>query len=128
MSDIARALQSLGATNWTLDGDDIAGLTWLGDEPQLTNEQILATAAALRPLLPPITRRQLRLTLLAHGLLNQVAPAIAALSEPTRSTAMIEWDDAREYQREHPLLGQLGAALGLTDEQIDVMWSEAAAR
>jgi len=128
MSDIARALQSLGATNWTLDGDDIAGLTWLSGEAQFTDEQILTAAASLRPLLPPITRRQLRLTLLAHGLLGQIAPSIAALPEPARSVALIEWEDAREYQREHPLLGQLGAALGLTDEQIDAMWAEAAAR
>lgn len=45
MTDIARALQSLGATDWALDGDDIAGLTWLGGEPQFTTEQILAAAA-----------------------------------------------------------------------------------
>lgn len=128
MTDIARALQSLGATDWALDGDDIAGLTWLGGEPQFTTEQILAAAAALPPLMPPITRRQLRLTLLAHGLLDQIEQAVAALSEPARSVALIEWQDARQYERDHPLIAQIGASLALSAMQIDAMWAEAAAR
>ena len=80
------------------------------------------------PALTPITRRQLRLTLLAHGLLDQVEPTIAALDEPERSVATIEWQDASEYRRDHALIGQIGAALNLDQSMIDAMWLEALAR
>lgn len=80
------------------------------------------------PVLLPITRRQLRLTLLAHGLLDQVEPAIAALNEPDRSVATIEWQDASEYRRDHPLISQIGMALALSEPTIDAMWVEAMAR
>lgn len=71
--------------------------------------------------LPAITARQLRLTLLAHGLLADVEAAAGALP----AAAQIEWEYATEYQRDHPLIAQLGAALGLTAAQIDGMWAEA---
>lgn len=80
------------------------------------------------PVLVPITRRQLRLTLLANGLLDQVEPAIAALDEPDRSVATIEWQDASEYRRDHPLIAEIGAALELDDAVIDAMWIEALGR
>lgn len=78
--------------------------------------------------LVPITRRQLRLTLLAHGHLAAVEPAIAALPEPDRSVALIEWQDASEYRRDHPLIAQIGAALDLDAASIDAMWREALLR
>lgn len=80
------------------------------------------------PVLTPITRRQLRLTLLAHGLLELVEPAIASLDNPERSIAVIEWQDASEYRRDHALIAQIGAALALTEPEIDSMWVEAMAR
>jgi hypothetical protein len=80
------------------------------------------------PPLGPISRRQMRLTLLAHGLLELVEPAIANLPEPERSAALIEWQDASEYQRDHPLIEQIGGALQLSPEQVDALWREAMAR
>jgi len=80
------------------------------------------------PPLSPITRRQLRLTLLAHEMLDLVEPAIAALPQPQRSEATIEWQDASEYRRDHALIAQIGAALALDEAQIDAMWLEAMAR
>lgn len=80
------------------------------------------------PTFSPITRRQLRLTLLAHSLLDQVEPAIATLDEPERSVALIEWQDASEYRRDHALIAQIGAALDLDAAAIDAMWVEAMGR
>lgn len=80
------------------------------------------------PVLLAITRRQLRLTLLAHLLLSEVEPAIAALDEPERSVAMIEWQDASEFRRDHPLIAQIGSALGLAEADVNAMWAEAMAR
>ncbi len=87
------------------------------------------SAAEHQPIpLVPLTRRQLRLTLLAHNLLDQVEPIIAALPEPDRSVAMIEWQDASEYRRDHALIARLGAALSLDASAIDELWLEAMGR
>jgi hypothetical protein len=40
--------------------------------------------------------------------------------------AMIEWEYATTYQRDHQLVAMLGAALGLTEAQIDNAWQGAA--
>ena len=107
------------------------GVTY-GDD--LTPEQraaIEAVVAAHDPdspaptVLQPITRRQLRLTLLAHDLLGSIEPALADLPEPERSAATIEWQDASEYRRDHALIAQIGAALALDDSVIDALWIEA---
>lgn len=80
----------------------------------------------LRPVFfPPLSARQFRLGLLAHGLLTQVDEAVAALEEPQRSAAEIEWEYATSFDRTHPLVAALSAHIGLTDEQIDEMWLEA---
>jgi hypothetical protein len=39
----------------------------------------------------------------------------------------VEWEYAPYIERSHPMLGPLGAALGLTDEQIDEAFVSAAA-
>jgi len=81
------------------------------------------------PLVPAITARQLRLALLGLGLTGaQVEAQIAAMpgTPAQREAAMIEWEYATTYQRDHPLVVALGAALGLTEAQIDAAWMEAA--
>lgn len=79
------------------------------------------------PPLAPLTRRQLRLGLLANGITTaDVEAAIAAIPDPMdRAVAEIEWADASTYERDHPLIEQVGGALGLTQEQIDAMWESA---
>jgi len=81
------------------------------------------------PPTPVLTRRQLRLGLLANGITTaQVEAVIAAIpDEIDRETAQIEWADATAYERGHPLVDQIGDAIGLTPEQIDTMWADAAA-
>jgi hypothetical protein len=79
--------------------------------------------------LRPLTARQLRLGLVLNGIsLPSVEAAIDAIEDPTdREVARIEWEYATTFERSHPLVNQIGAALGLTPEQIDAMWAEAAA-
>ncbi|PJR87880.1 hypothetical protein CN878_19520 [Ochrobactrum sp. 695/2009] len=72
--------------------------------------------------MPRLTARQLRLGLLRLGKLAEVPIAIAALPEPERSQAQIEWDYASEFRRLHPLIVKLIPILGLTDEQVDPVW------
>lgn len=59
--------------------------------------------------------RQARLALSRQGLLGQVQAGIDALSEESQ----IEWEYAGSVERNSQLVQSLGAALGLTDEQLD---------
>jgi hypothetical protein len=69
-----------------------------------------------------ITMRQCRLQLLTIGKLADVEAAIAALPEPAKSGAQIEWEYAATVERNSPLIAQLGPALELNDEQLDEMF------
>ena len=52
---------------------------------------------------------------------------IAAIPDvPTRERAQIEWEYATAYPHTHPLVAQLGAALGLTPAAIDAAFVAAA--
>lgn len=79
------------------------------------------------PPLPPLTARQLRLGLVAASILpSQVDAAIAAIEDDTaRAVAEIEWEYATQFERDHPLIEQVGMALDLSSEQIDTMWQAA---
>ncbi|MDM8181250.1 hypothetical protein [Marinobacter salarius] len=77
---------------------------------------------------PPsrVTMRQARLALSAAGVLPQVDAAINALDEPQRTVARIEWDYSQEVERNRELVQLLGPALGLSDDQLDDLFREAA--
>lgn len=77
--------------------------------------------------LPPITKRQLRLTLVRNGIaLSTVETAIASMPEGLpKEEARIEWADASTFNRNHPTLLLIAVVLGLTEEQVDAMWREA---
>ena len=104
-------------------GGDVAA--WIGSEWRVMSE---------RPPLPPvpkyvprsITMRQCRLQLLAIGKLADVDAAIDALPEPDKSAAQVEWEYAANVERDAPLIGALGHALGLDDVQMDDLFIEAA--
>src|SRR5690606_34120997 len=68
------------------------------------------TPEELRAALPPITRRQLRLTLVRNGIaLDDVAAMIEAMPEGlAKEEARIEWDDASQFERLHPTLVLIG--------------------
>ena len=95
----------------------------------LTPEEIAALPPFAPPVMPTITRRQLRLALLRLGITGAMVEAkIATMpgNAATREAAMIEWQDATTYERNHSLVVILGASLGLTEAQIDAAWMEAA--
>ena len=66
-----------------------------------------------------ITMRQARLALLEHGLLANVQTAINSLPEPDKTKAQIEWEYSNALQRDNPFVSVLGAALGLSSQDID---------
>lgn len=76
---------------------------------------------------PAVTMRQARLALHGAGLLDNIAPAIAAIPDAsTRRAAEIEWEFSNELQRANPFVANLGAALGLTPGQVDALFVQAA--
>lgn len=84
----------------------------------------IANPPAFSPTVPAsVTRRQLLLVLNANGVTRAAVRAMLAGNE----AALIEFDEASEFRRDHPLVGQLGAALGKTEEQIDAMFIAASA-
>lgn len=80
---------------------------------------------ARNPVPRAVSMRQARLALLGDSLLDGVSTAIAALPEPDKSTAAIEWEYATEVRRDSALLATLCTAMGITDEQIDDLFLKA---
>lgn len=75
-----------------------------------------------------VTMRQARLALLGAGLLDDVDAAISAITDPTqRKAAQIEWEYAQTVDRDSSFTQQLAAGLGLTSEQLDALFTRAAA-
>ena len=62
-----------------------------------------------------ISPRQIRLALLQHNIDPEMIDNMVA----NNPVAKIEWQHATFVQRNHPLVMQLGEALGLTEQQID---------
>jgi len=73
---------------------------------------------------PPdtITMRQCRLVLFQRGLLDAINQAVASMGQ----AAEIEWEYATEVKRGHPLVAGIAAMTGMTTEQMDTMFKEAA--
>lgn len=97
------------------------GIGWLWDGETLT-----APPAPPVPIPQQVTMRQARLALLGAGLLAGVDAAIDSLPEPDRTAAKIDWEYAAVVQRDSGLVPAMGAALGMTEAQIDALFVEAA--
>lgn len=73
-----------------------------------------------------VTRAQAKKALFGAGLLSLVQPAIDTIEdESERTVTQIDWDDAPDFRRSSPTIASLGAALGLTDSQIDDLFRTA---
>ena len=73
-----------------------------------------------------ITPRQARLVLAKHGLLADVADAIAAIAdEKQRQVAEIEWEYATTIERAASWVNVLYGSLGLSQEGVDELFREA---
>lgn len=110
--------------------EDEAGLgplikQWFEDNPDHeVTPYTEPTPEEARANLPDLTARQLRLALLGNAItMSQVTTAILDIPDVIdRDKALVEWEYASNFARAHPLIATVGAALGLTDEQIDTMW------
>lgn len=78
------------------------------------------------PVPQSVTMRQARLALHAAGLLSGVDAAIAAMPEPAKTAALIEWEYAGNVERNAGLVPAMAAALGMSDADIDDLFISAA--
>lgn len=92
-------------------------------------QQIAEMTAQLAAAVPPatansqtVTMTQARLALYAFGLLETVEAHIAQLG----GTVAIYWATSQYVERSHPIITGLIAALGLTVEQVDALFADAA--
>lgn len=69
-----------------------------------------------------VTMRQARLALLAAGKYAGVDAAIDSLPSPQKEEARIEWDYARDVERNSPIVAMMGAALDLDDAALDKLF------
>lgn len=73
-----------------------------------------------------VTMRQARLALLASGKLAAVEATIAALPDPPKAAALIEWNYSNEVLRHNGFVSQIAPLLGLSSEALDALFIEAA--
>lgn len=74
------------------------------------------------PIPESVTPRQARLALEAAGLTAQVEAAVTAAG----SEARITWDYALEIRRDNLMIASLAEAVGITSEQLDDLFIQAA--
>lgn len=89
---------------------------WLAAQPSLPEPQ--------SPVPTNLPAWRIRVVLKQRGLLNNVKQLIAALPQSARDIAEEQLIDSK-FERHHPLIDQLGAALGLTSDDLDDIFSEA---
>lgn len=73
-----------------------------------------------------VSMRQARLALLKSGLLATVQSAVDSMPGAEGDAARIEWEFSSTVERNRPLVQSLGAALSLTEAQLDDLFRIAA--
>lgn len=89
---------------------------WLSAQPPISDQP--------SPVPTNLPAWRIRVVLKNRNLLNTVKQAIATLPKAQRDVAEEQLVDSK-FERDHPLIGQLGAALGLTSKDLDDIFREA---
>lgn len=99
-----------------------------GTSEEIWTKKLAPYAVPPAQAIPPnVTPRQIRQALILSGVsMQMIDGAIAALPEPHKSLAQIEWEYSTAFIRTNPFVIQIGQALGWTSEQIDNLWKLAA--
>jgi vacuolar-type H+-ATPase subunit F/Vma7 len=75
-----------------------------------------------------LTRRQFKLVLMENDLLESISSAIAGIDDAAlKARIEIEYSEATEFVRTSDSVSYMAGLLGLTNEQLDAMWSQALA-
>lgn len=131
-----------------ISGDQVANVIIINDADQATIDALNAklvpaglpvaigwgwvAGAFVAPPSPPVviptvvTMRQARLALLQSDMLDQVNAAVVSMPGTAGEAARIEWEFSSTVERNRPLVQSLTTALGLTDAQLDDLFTLAA--
>jgi hypothetical protein len=124
-SDLAVQIDPADWPRWFLV-DDAAQITH-PRTPQRLPAGWQPPAPPAQPSVPQsVTMRQARLALLSIGKLSAVTAAINALASPHKEAAQIEWEYSATVERNRPFVQMLAPALGLSDAQLDALFTNAA--
>lgn len=98
--------------------DGVLGVFVESDWEQMRLDEMRAR----RPLPKQVSPRQIRQALTAAGLRSQVESAVAAANQDTKDW----WEFATSFERDHPMVTSMATTLGMTEQQIDNLFIEAA--
>jgi hypothetical protein len=76
--------------------------------------------------MPIVSMRQAKLALMQAGRLGAVEAAINSLPETQRTEALINWTSATLIERNHPMVALIATAAGMSESDIDSLFSAAA--
>lgn len=87
-------------------------------------EKLAEYARPIPPeLIPDVTPRQIRQAWVLMGKqLSEIDNAIAALPEPHKTLAQIEWEYSTLVMRNNPLVAMLGVSQGYSPSDLDNLW------
>lgn len=101
-----------------------------GELVDMTAQEIAefeASQAVAPPATGRVTMRQAREALIRAGMFAKVDSAIAAMPGIDGDIARNWWERAASVERGHPITASMAAMLGLTDAQLDALFTQAAA-
>lgn len=97
-------------------------LAWLGDD----NEPLPAPDPDI-PVPHQVTRAQGKAALIVAGLWDDVLAYVEAIDDPQEKLlALVALNDTTHWNRDSPMLNTAAAALGLTEQQLDDLFIQAA--
>lgn len=113
---------------WSLRGDTIDGLTWIGPGEPPTLEELQAAWDNRPPEpLPDAENYQIRAWMIRGDLDPDVVPQIISqviTDEKEKKEALMRWDYAVRIPRNFPLVNIIGSQMGLSPEQINTAWPD----
>lgn len=120
VANICEADQSWVVENGgiVLADDSPVGIGWIHLGGSAFEEQPVAIIIPTS-----LTPRQIRLVLNASGLREQVEAAVAMASQDIKDM----WGFSLEYKRDDPVLAAMVVQIGITEAQLDVLFTQGAA-
>lgn len=114
--------QALQPCDPYIDGDTVYTVEVIDLTPEQIAEKKAAELLAKRQAMN-VTPYQAKVVLLEQGFLDEVEAAVSTSTDPKVKLA---WTNAITYQRLSPLVTEMQATLGWTDEQLDALFEAAA--
>lgn len=103
-----------------LSDPELADLTWVESLPEYSGKGFFPVQPASGPYIPAeVPMYKVEKILIKQGLLDTVENALTAIPGEAGDLARVDWRRAPNLVRLSPLVQNLGAAIGLTSEQID---------